>query len=63
MAQLIMNWKNDGVEAKKPLCPSDVEVKNFPSLDQALTAWQEIVKYLDENGQLDTSGDYYKIAI
>lgn len=63
MAQLIMNWKNDGVEAKKPLCPGDVEVKNFPSLDQALTAWQEIVKYLDENGQLDTSGDYYKIAM
>jgi hypothetical protein len=63
MAQLIMNWENDSVEAKEPALPAGVEVKIFPKLENALAAWQDIVRYLDENGQLDTSGEYYKIAM
>ena len=63
MAQLIMNWENDSVEAKEPALPAGVEVKILPKLENALAAWQDIVRYLDENGQLDTSGEYYKIAM
>ena len=63
MAQLIMNWENDNVEAKEPALPAGIEVKIFPKLENALAAWQDIVRYLDENGQLDTSGEYYKIAM
>lgn len=63
MAQLIMNWENNNIEAKELALPAGIEVKTFPKLENALTAWQDIVRYLDENGQLDTSGEYYKIAM
>ena len=48
MAQLVMNWKNDGTESVAPVIPEGVEVKTFPELPNAVYEWLDIVRFMDQ---------------
>ena len=60
MAQLRMIWENDGKAAVFPTLPQNITLGTFHALDGALSAWQDIVRYLDKEGNMDTGGNYYK---
>lgn len=60
MAQLIMRWQNDHTAAEAPVLASQITLTTFSQLPQALTVWQDIMRYLAKNGDLDTGGDYYR---
>ena len=45
MAQLKMYWKNDGVEAKKPILPEGMELVCFSKLPNAEKEWLDIMSY------------------
>ena len=47
MAQLIMNWKNDGTPVKEIAIPEGIAVVNFPNLENALSIWADIIPYLN----------------
>ena len=59
MAQLKMYWKNDGGENPEVSLPAGVTVKSFPEIEDALTVWQNVIKYMSKNYDVDTTGDYY----
>ncbi|MBE7058103.1 MAG: GNAT family N-acetyltransferase [Ruminococcaceae bacterium] len=60
MAQLIMNWKNDGTPVTEIALPEGVEVVAFPNLENALSAWADIIPYLNPDGNMDKPEDYYQ---
>ena len=59
MAQLIMNWTNDGTAKREVILPSGVELKSFPELPNALEAWLDIVRYMGQTVQPPSDKDYY----
>ena len=60
MAQLIMNWKNDGTPVKEIAIPEGIAVVNFPNLENALSIWADIIPYLNADGNLDNPEGYYQ---
>jgi len=63
MEQLRMNWKNDKNPCVFPTLPEDITVRTFTELTDALAAWQDIMRYLAKDGDLQTDGNYYKEAM
>ena len=60
MAQLIMNWQNDGTPVKEITLPEGVEVINFPNLKNALSIWADIIPYLNADGNMEKPEEYYQ---
>ena len=59
MAQLIMNWVNDGSEYTMPALPEGMTVKTLPEIENGIRVWLDIVKYMwDEANELDE--EFYK---
>ena len=55
-----MIWKNNGKKATYPTFLQNITIKTFSTLSGALSAWQDIVRYLDKDGNIDTGGNFYK---
>ena len=60
MKQLRMIWENDHRTSSFPVLPPDISVKPFTKLNGALSAWQDIMRFLGKDGDNNTGGDYYK---
>jgi len=48
MAQLIMNWSNDGTGAQMPEIPENVEVFRLPEVENGPEEWLEIIRYMEQ---------------
>lgn len=59
MAQLVMNWENDGRENREVILPSGVEIKTFNELGGALEAWLDIVRYMGQTEGKTGDREYY----
>ena len=59
MAQLIMNWENDGRENREVILPSGVEIKTFNELGGAIEAWLDIVRYMGQTEEKTGDREYY----
>ena len=60
MKQLVMYWKNDGLDAVMPKMPNGLELYRYSELQNATEDWTSIVRYgsmLPET--LDPKVDYY----
>jgi len=60
MAQLKMYWKNDGIESPRLTLPEGITVKSLPETPNGLGVWQDVIKYMSKNYDVDTGGDYYE---
>ncbi len=60
MKQLIMNWTNDGIINNFPVLPKGIEIKSFHELNNALSIWLDIIRYLSQEGKKIDDSEYYK---
>lgn len=60
MAQLIMNWKNDGKEYKMPSLPSGMEIKSLPEVENAVEIWVGIIRYMWQNINNDIDAEFFR---
>ena len=58
MAQLIMRWRNDGIEAVFPQTVENCQIVSFQQLENAMEQWLEIVQYGLSEGKKDA--DFYQ---
>lgn len=46
MEQLIMNWTNDGTEARMPVLPEGVGILRLPEVENGPEEWLSIIRYM-----------------
>ena len=59
MAQLIMNWKNDGTPKKEIALPDGVVLKRFTETKDAINIWLDIIKYLSSEPIADITQEFF----
>lgn len=60
MAQLKMYWKNDGAESQDLSLSAGITIKSLPEIPDWLHVWQDVIRYMSKNFDVDTTGDYYE---
>ena len=63
MAQLKMYWKNDGTESPCLRFPTGITINTLPEIPNGLGIWQDVIRYMSKNYDVDTGGDYYECAM
>ena len=63
MAQLKMYWKNDGTESPCLRFPTGITINTLPEVSNGLGIWQDVIRYMSKNYDVDTGGDYYECAM
>lgn len=57
MAQLLMEWRNDGVRPAELTFPDGVLLKTLPEIESGVDAWLDIVGYMEQT-HTDYTGNY-----
>ena len=60
MEQLVMRWKNDGTPAVPAVLPESVELKRFTEIDNALSEWIDVIRYMDGGEKIPDEEAYYR---
>jgi len=59
MAQLIMNWKNDGIQAKEVSFPEGVSLIRYTEIADATDVWLDIIKYLSPEPMENLTSEFF----
>lgn len=60
MAQLVMNWCNDGTPAQAPVFPAGVELKTIPQIENGVQEWLDIVNHMEQHGVANNDEKLYQ---
>lgn len=60
MAQLIMNWVNDGSEYQMPPLPEGMSVKTLPEIDNGVKEWLDIIRFMWQKENNDLDEEFYQ---
>ncbi|MBQ4322477.1 MAG: GNAT family N-acetyltransferase [Clostridia bacterium] len=63
MAQLIMNWHNDGTVPVFPVFPEGVSLKRLPDLTDGPTQWLDIIRFMEQKEKTEVPYEVFEKSL